>query len=245
MDNLRETSVGAIVAENLLVASIFDKYGIDYCCKGNRKLKEVCRIHGLDTELLEQEINGMTSKPGSSGMDFNGWPIDLLADYIEKTHHRYVQKAIPEIVKKLEKLKDVHSDKHPELKEVLGHFKESAIALTNHMRKEEMVLFPYIRTMVAEGNPSSDEISHIKYVGNPIRQMMIEHDTEGERFATIAALTNKYVVPDDGCNTYRLTMEMLKEFDNDLHRHIHLENNILFPKALKLETGITNTKSAD
>jgi regulator of cell morphogenesis and NO signaling len=237
MDKLRESTVGAIVANNLLVASVFDKYGIDYCCKGNRKLEEVCRIYGLDADLLEQEINSMVVRPGSSGMDYNGWPIDLLADYIEKTHHRYVQKAIPEIVKKLEKITDVHFDKHPELKKVLGHFKESAIALTNHMRKEETILFPYIRMMVSEGNASSDEISHLGSAGNPIRQMMIEHDTEGERFTTISALTNKYVVPDDGCNTYRLTMDMLKEFDNDLHRHIHLENNILFPKALKLESG--------
>lgn len=236
MDKLRETSVGSIVAQNLQIASIFDKYGIDYCCKGNRKLEDVCRLHGLDPDKLEQEITNLTETTGKAGLDFNNWPIDLLADYIEKTHHRYVQKAIPDIVKKLEKINDVHGDKHQELKKVLDLFKASAIALTNHMRKEEMILFPFIRKMVAEGISSSDEIS-MNSVSNPIKQMMIEHENEGERYTTIAGLTKKYSVPDDGCNTYRITMDLLHEFDSDLHQHIHLENNILFPKALKLESS--------
>lgn len=236
MDKLRETSVGSIVAQNLQIASIFDKYGIDYCCKGNRKLEDVCRLHGLDPDKLEQEITNLTETTGKAGLDFNNWPIDLLADYIEKTHHRYVQKAIPDIVKKLEKINDVHGDKHQELKKVLDLFKASAIALTNHMRKEEMILFPFIRKMVAEGIPSSDEIS-MNSVSNPIKQMMIEHENESERYKTIAELTKNYSVPDDGCNTYRITMDLLHEFDSDLHQHIHLENNILFPKALKLETS--------
>lgn len=236
MDKLRETSVGSIVAQNLQIASIFDKYGIDYCCKGNRKLEDVCRLHGLDPDKLEQEITNLTETTGKAGLDFNNWPIDLLADYIEKTHHRYVQKAIPDIVKKLEKINDVHGDKHQELKKVLDLFKASAIALTNHMRKEEMILFPFIRKMVAEGISSSDEIS-MNSLSNPIKQMMIEHENEGERYTTIAGLTKKYSVPDDGCNTYRITMDLLHEFDSDLHQHIHLENNILFPKALKLESS--------
>lgn len=237
MDKLRETPVGSIVAQNLQIASIFDKYGIDYCCKGNRKLDDVCRLHGLDTEKIEQEIASMDEITVRSRLDFNGWPIDLLADYIEKTHHRYVQSAIPEIVKKLGKINDVHGDKHPELFKVLRLFKDSAIALTNHMRKEEMILFPFIRSMVAEGIASSDDISNIGSISNPIKQMMIEHENEGERFTTISGLTKKYSVPDDGCNTYRITMDLLREFDADLHQHIHLENNILFPKALKLESG--------
>lgn len=236
MDKLRETSVGSIVAQNLQIASIFDKYGIDYCCKGNRKLEDVCRLHALDPDKLEQEITNLTETTGKAGLDFNNWPIDLLADYIEKTHHRYVQKAIPDIVKKLEKINDVHGDKHQELKKVLDLFKASAIALTNHMRKEEMILFPFIRKMVAEGISSSDEIS-MNSVSNPIKQMMIEHENEGERYTTIAGLTKNYSVPDDGCNTYRITMDLLHEFDSDLHQHIHLENNILFPKALKLESS--------
>lgn len=236
MEKLKDNTVGSIVAENLSASAIFDKYGIDYCCKGNRTLGDVCRIHGLDADRVEDEIRNAISSPARSGYDFNQWPIDLLADYIEKTHHRYVQKAIPEIVKKLEKITDVHGDNHPELSDVLNHFKDAAIALTNHMRKEEMILFPYIRNMVSEGSMSSDDVSHFGSVHNPIKQMMLEHDTEGERFSTISLLTGGYSIPEDGCNTYRLTMDMLREFENDLHLHIHLENNILFPKTLKLET---------
>ncbi|MGE5317740.1 MAG: iron-sulfur cluster repair di-iron protein, partial [Chloroflexota bacterium] len=232
----KESTVGSMVADNLKVASVFDKYGIDYCCKGNRTLEQVCKIHGLDPDTIVEEINSAIDAPSKAGYDFNNWPIDLLADYIEKTHHRYVQKAIPEIVRKLEKITDVHGEGHPELSDVLMMFKDSAIALTNHMRKEELVLFPFIREMVNEGSPASDQMP-LNSVTNPIRQMMIEHDTEGERFARMSAITNAYTVPSDGCNTYKLTMDMLKEFENDLHLHIHLENNILFPKALKLESA--------
>lgn len=237
MEKLKETTVGSMVANDLKVAAVFDKYGIDYCCKGNRTFDQVCKIHGLDSDKLLDEISSAVDAPSKAGYDFNNWPIDLLADYIEKTHHRYVQRAIPEIVRKLEKITDVHGEGHPELSDVLQMFKDSAIALTNHMRKEEMILFPHIRGMVSEGIAASDQMPQLNSVVNPIRQMMAEHDTEGERFSVISTITNGYTVPDDGCNTYRLTMDMLKEFENDLHIHIHLENNILFPKALKLESA--------
>lgn len=102
MEKIKESTVGSMVADNLKVASVFDKYGIDYCCKGNRTLEQVCKIHGLDPDTIVEEINSAIDAPSKAGYDFNNWPIDLLADYIEKTHHRYVQKAIPEIVRKLE-----------------------------------------------------------------------------------------------------------------------------------------------
>ncbi|HLN54034.1 MAG TPA: iron-sulfur cluster repair di-iron protein [Lentimicrobium sp.] len=235
MVDIKERTVGSIVSENLLIAPILDKYGIDYCCKGSRKLVDVCRLQQLDVEKLTIEISEVKEKPVKGGHDYDEWPIDLLADYIEKTHHRFAQKAIPEIVRKLEKITNVHGKAHPELNNILKLFKESAIALSNHMKKEEFILFPYIKKMVNEGKSSSDEIPDFSTLSNPIFNMMEEHVTEGERFHEIEKLTKHYTVPPDGCNSYRLSMEMLKEFDEDLHLHIHLENNILFPKAMRLE----------
>lgn len=238
MEDLKEKKVGDIVAQNLRASKVFEKYGIDFCCKGNRTLEEVCKTHHLDPDMVSEELGEALELPARSGYDYNEWPIDLLADYIEKTHHRYTQKAIPEIVKKLEKLTNVHGEAHPELFSVLSIFKLSAIDLTNHMKREEMVLFPYIKKLVNEGKPASDEIPHFGIIDNPIKHMMSEHDTEGERFREIAQLTNNFALPPDGCNTYKLTMDMLKELDADLHLHIHLENNILFPKAVKLEHSL-------
>lgn len=136
----------------------------------------------------------------------------------------------------LNKVVRVHSDRHPELAEVEQLFKASAEELTAHMKKEELVLFPYIRKMVkAENNKTSVE-APFGTVQNPIRMMMHEHDGEGERFRKIAALTDNYNPSAAACNTYRVTFSLLKEFEEDLHLHIHLENNILFPKSITLES---------
>jgi regulator of cell morphogenesis and NO signaling len=171
-----------------------------------------------------------------NSIDFKSWPLDLLADYIEKTHHRYVEEKTNVILPFLAKLCKVHGASHPELFEINQLFIGCAGELAQHMKKEELILFPFIKRMVkATLTDELIEQPHFGTVANPIAMMMNEHDAEGERFRKIALLTNDYTPPADACNTYRVTFAMLAEFEEDLHKHIHLENNILFPAAAVLE----------
>jgi len=235
MNITANSNIGQVVAESYHYANIFKEAGIDFCCNGNRSIREACDEINIDADTIVSRLNSTPEADAETkGIDFKQWPIDLLADYIEKTHHRYVRKKIDEIVPYLDKIIEVHSANHPELIKIGEHFTLSAEALTSHMQKEEMVLFPYIRGMVearADNKPLPE--SHFGSIENPIAMMREEHDIEGERFRQISALSNGYTPPADACNTYRITYSMLKEFEEDLHKHIHLENNILFPKAIR------------
>ena len=228
-----ETIIGKLVADDYRTASVFKRHGIDFCCNGNRTIGEAC-AEGESTGLLK-ELDEATRKADAPATDYKSWPLDLLADYIEKKHHRYVDARLLEISPFLEKIVRVHGEHHPELAEVEQLFKESAGELTVHMKKEEFMLFPYIRKMVKEGISVQAPFGTVQ---NPIQAMMHDHDGEGERFRRIAALTDNYTPPADACNTYRVTLSMLKEFEDDLHLHIHLENNILFPGAVEMEEAL-------
>lgn len=236
MNSTMEKTIGQMVADDYRTAQVFKAHKIDFCCKGNRTLSEVAFKKGLDLEILMEELDQVQSKDLGDRPDVASWPLDLLVDYIEKKHHRYVEEHIPILNQYLDKLCRVHGERHPELFEIFEHFKASAGELAMHMKKEELVLFPWVRKMV-EGLADREtlEAPHFGTVRNPIQMMMQEHDNEGERFRKIAALSNDYTPPADACNTYRVTYSLLQEFEDDLHRHIHLENNILFPKAEILE----------
>lgn len=242
MIDTMEKTIGQLVAEDYRTAQVFKAHNIDFCCKGNRTLTEVTTKKGLDLEALLEELASVRSKDQEDLPDFKTWPLDLLADYIEKKHHRYVEKQIPVLQQYLNRLCKVHGERHPELFDILEQFNISAGELTMHMKKEELVLFPWIRKMVAvpTGTPTFQE-SQFGTVRNPIQVMMQEHDNEGERYRKISELSNAYTPPSDACNTYRVAFSLLQEFEEDLHRHIHLENNILFPKSEKLEKSVLNT----
>ncbi len=231
----QETNIGQLVADNYRTASVFKKNNIDFCCNGNRTISEVCQSQGLDSNYLITQLENVMNVGQNNTNDYNSWPLDLLADYIEKKHHRYVESKIPEIIPFLDKIIRVHGGHHPELLEVGKLFNESAAELSAHMKKEELILFPFIRKMVQASQRNETVQASFGTVENPIQMMMHEHDTEGERFRKIAALTNNYTPPADGCNTYRITLAMIQEFEDDLHLHIHLENNILFPKSIAFE----------
>jgi regulator of cell morphogenesis and NO signaling len=236
METLEKITIGEYVAKDFRTAALFSKYGIDFCCNGNRSIEEACEKKSVNPDDLLQEIEAVLALKSDSGIDFNSWPIDLLADYIEKTHHRYVSEKTPTLLQFLDKLTRVHGANHPELLEINELFKGCAGELAQHMKKEELILFPFVKKMVHA--TISDELieqPHFGTVENPIAMMMHEHDAEGVRFRKIAELTNDYTPPSDACNTYKVTFAMLQEFEQDLHKHIHLENNILFPKAAKLE----------
>ncbi|SRR5690554_211287 len=232
----QNTTIGEIVAHDFRTAALFSKLGIDFCCRGNRTIEEVSQKKGLDATQLQRELDEILQKTESGSIDFKSWPLDLLADYVEKTHHRYIEEKTPVLLAFLHKLCKVHGERHPELFEINRLFTESAQDLAAHLKKEELILFPFVRKMVnARITGKKFERPQFGTVENPIEMMKHEHDTEGERFREIARLTNHYTAPADGCNTYRTAFLMLEEFEQDLHKHIHLENNILFPNALALE----------
>ena len=229
-------TVGNIVADDFRAAGVFSKLGIDFCCKGNQTIDEVCEKKGIDKFALLTELDKATSPNTNQSIDFKSWELDLLIDYIEKKHHRYVEEKIPQLLSFLNKIEQVHGVQHPELFEIKKLFKRSADELTQHMKKEELILFPFIKKMV-EANRNNESLNNPGFgsVTNPIAMMMEEHENEGERFEKIVELSNNYTAPSNACNTYKVTYQMLQEFETDLHTHIHLENNILFPSAVILQ----------
>lgn len=229
-------TIGEIVADDYRTASVFSKYGIDFCCKGDRTIEDVCQKKNISiTELTDQLANASSSVAGQA-IDYRSWPSDLLIDYIEKKHHRYIEEKTPMLLQYLSKLCSVHGDRHPELFTINDQFAESAVELAAHMKKEELILFPFIKKMIkAKKENLPLERPHFETVENPVEMMKHEHVTEGERFEEIAKLSNNYTPPADACSTYKVTFAMLQEFELDLHTHIHLENNILFPRAIALE----------
>ena len=231
----QEKTIGDFVAENFRTAEVFKKYHIDFCCKGGRTVEEACDNKKVSPQQIYQELEEIVNRK-SEDIDFNSWPLDLLADYVEKTHHRYVEEKSAMLIPYLNKLCKVHGERHPELFEINELFIGSAQDLAAHMKKEELILFPFIKQMV-EAKKNGEPLPEPRFgtVENPVAMMKHEHEAEGERFVKIAELTNNYEFPDDACGTYQVTYRMLEDFQNDLHKHIHLENNILFPKAIAME----------
>lgn len=230
-----DTLIAEIVAENYNTATIFKKYAIDFCCNGNRSLKQVSKEKNIDLSLLLTEILGIDNNVTSLD-NYQNWDIDFLSDYVYQNHHLYIEKKGPEIIAYLEKLCKVHGDKHSELFEITTLFKKAVGDLTTHMKKEELILFPFIKK-IAKAYKNNEKLQEPPFgsINNPINMMHLEHDNEGERFRKIAELSNNYQPPKDGCNTYKIAFILLKEFEEDLHKHIHIENNILFKKAISIE----------
>lgn len=239
MKHILEKNIGAIVAEDYRTAQVFKNHKIDFCCKGNRTISEVAKKNNLDADLLLRELEAINNPNTNEGVDFKTWPLDLLADYIEKKHHRYVEEKIPVLKQYLTKLCQVHGDRHTELFVINDQFSHAADELTMHMKKEELIVFPAIRKMMNdEKSGAKSSKFHFGSIENPIKVMMEEHEIEGDRFREIDALSNGYTPPEDACNTYRVAYSLLQEFEADLHQHIHLENNLLFPKAAALEATL-------
>jgi regulator of cell morphogenesis and NO signaling len=191
MENTLEKTIGQMVAEDYRIAQVFKNHKIDFCCKGNRSIEEVAENRNLDVDALLGEIDEVQSQSDSDNTDFKSWPLDLLADYIEKKHHRYVEERIPVLKQYLNKLCKVHGERHPELFKITENFNASAGELAMHMKKEELMLFPWVRKMVkAEKLKEQLDRPHFGSVKNPIAMMMQEHENEGERFRLIAELSD-------------------------------------------------------
>ncbi len=238
-----QRKIQEFVADDYRTAEVFSKYGIDFCCRGNRTLEEVIAKEKINGEDLLNDLANASQASTAQNIDYKSWPLDLLMDYIEKKHHRYVAEKSPVINFYLDKIARVHGERHPELFEIKKLFKESAEDLLSHIKEEENMFFPYIREVLeakSTGNiPKKPE--GYENIDNPIAKLMEEHDDEGVRHREIAKLSNNYTMPEDGCNTYKVAFKMLKDFQDDLHLHIHLENNILFLEAKKLADSLPST----
>ena len=235
-----EKTLRELVLETPAATRVLEKLGIDYCCGGNQSLEQACRAANLpiDQVLDSLEAAELATKPEGKDRD---WQQEALADlvaHITSTHHKYTRSEIARLAPLLEKVRSVHGQNHPELQSIQTSFLGLADELTMHMMKEEMMLFPYIVRMeesVIEGQPILPP--PFGTVQNPVSMMMHEHDSAGDALRAMRQASGGYAAPADACVSYQTLYRTLAEFEADLHQHIHLENNILFPRAIAMEQG--------
>jgi len=238
-DRLESATVGEIVAADYRAAGVMERFGIDFCCGGGRSLKEACGKADVDTSTVLDALGELAKQKASETdlADVATWPLDQLLDHIVCTHHRYVRQALPRISHHLSQLRKAHGDSHPELACVADAFDQMSGDLERHLLKEEQILFPYVHDLVELERAGGGCFPNpFGTVVNPIAMMEREHSDVAESLCVIRALTHRYEVPADGCPTYAVCMAELEDFERDLHRHVHLENNVLFPRAVELES---------
>lgn len=224
----KEMSIGEIVASDFRAASVFKDAGIDFCCGGKMSLEQACKKKGINAETVEDKLADLESEPVDEAHNFKEWDPGFLCDYIINAHHKYVLKSLPELVFYTMKIASVHGEHHPELIEVAKLFAEINHELLPHLKNEEEVLFPAIKEYLRSGSGESKAV-----IINEINKLSAEHEFAGGAMDKINTITDNYKVPADGCNTYNVSFRLLQQFEDDLHVHVHLENNILFPNILK------------
>ncbi len=232
-------TLSEIVTINYKAAEVFERYGLDFCCRGNKLISDACIEKGLNKDEILSDLKSLNGNKQANHFNFNEWDLSILIDYIINKHHNYLRKMIPVIIAHTQKVASVHGENHPETVAIAKHFSVVYKDLKQHMMKEEQMLFPFIKYLSkAERNKSSAERPFFGTVKNPIKIMEIEHQNAGDELFGIRDLSDNYTPPDDACNTYKVCYRELKEFEEDLHQHVHLENNILFPKSILLEDKI-------
>jgi len=230
-------TVGDLAAKMPAATQEFEKLGIDYCCGGSRTLGEACAEANISVEDTMRRLQqAMATEPPKPGRDWKQAPLADLIAHINKTHHVFVREECPRIEKLIAKVVAVHGANHPELLQVQERFAGLAAELSVHLMKEEQILFPYVIVLeeaAVAGEPAPPAM--FGTVVNPVRMMMQEHDGAGDVLKKLRVVTNDYALPAEACISYTMLFEALKAFEADLHQHIHLENNILFPRAVALE----------
>ena len=232
-------TVAEIVTKNIKTADVFKKNGIDFCCGGHVGVKDVCDKKGVDYKQLKTDLEKVGVVETRSN-DYDSWDLDFLVDFIVNTHHKYVAEANDLIIQYSDKVAKVHGHHYAEVVEINKLFHLIAEELQHHMQKEEMVLFPFIKK-IAEIQKSGLTYTPPPFgsIKNPISMMESEHDIAGDYIKKIAELSDDFTPPESACNTFRALYAKLEEYQNDLFQHIHLENNILFPKAILMEEQIS------
>jgi regulator of cell morphogenesis and NO signaling len=226
-----DSKIGDIVASRPALARIFEQLGLDYCCGGKQKLAEACARRGLavDTVTIILEAAGQALAENGIEIDAAAMTLTELADHIESTHHAYVKTELPRLLEMAERVARKHEHHDARLREVAATVQDLTNEMFSHMHKEEAVLFPLVRQI----DSGAAGQFHCGSIANPIRQMEAEHESAGGAVARLRLLTDGFTPPADGCNTHRVLLAGLAEFESDLHRHVHKENNILFPRALE------------
>src|SRR5690554_5370470 len=227
MNTLSQTPLGKIVAEDYRTAQIFRSYGLDFCCGGKASLKEACEEKNIELKQVLDELENL--QKGSAENNYNEWNLDFLVDYIVNNHHQYIRSKFPEVKFYAEKVARVHGGHHPELLEVLQKVELLGEELMHHIQEEEEGVFQQIKDLVREGKSAS-----VKNI--IIEELEDDHEVAGTLMEEIEQLTDGFNPPEDACASYRVLFQNLEAFQIDLHKHVHLENNILFPKALSLES---------
>jgi regulator of cell morphogenesis and NO signaling len=234
------STVGQLVAERPARARIFENLGIDYCCGGKKTIAEVCQKKGLDTASV-LKVLAAAEEAGLESAQPRDWltaPLAELCDHIVQTHHTYLRRELPRLGQLVDKVAGVHGDHRPELKDVRYTFALLQAELSEHMMKEERILFPSIKAIEA----GSTEVLHCGTIDRPIAVMEDEHDRAGAALAQIRKLTHDYEVPADACGSYQVMLSGLAELEADMHQHVHKENNILFPRAMALAGEAVGTR---
>ncbi len=236
MEYTKNNTLSEIVRDDFRASRVFEKYGLDFCCNGKRPLGEACSEKGLDADVIISEINSEKSGSERPAEDFVNMDLDKLVEYIIDRHHEYVKKALPLLNTFSNKVLNAHGKNHPELERVNELYHQVEADLASHLFKEENVLFPFISKM-ADIKRQGGTLDFIPFgsVRNPISMMESEHDNAGNAFHEMRTITDNFRIPDDACNTFRSFYQELNNFELDLHEHIHLENNILHPRAIALE----------
>ncbi|MBS1730915.1 MAG: iron-sulfur cluster repair di-iron protein [Bacteroidetes bacterium] len=238
----KDETLGEIAAKDLRKAEVFKKYGLDFCCGGKKTVKEACAEKGLDVTKVEKELQQANqSVSDMRPLPYNDWSMSFLADYIVNTHHSYVKRILPDLEAYADKVARVHGKHHPELLQINELVKDVCEEMAPHLIKEENILFPFIKQLDHNENKTGSlQHNAFKSVESPIDMMQHEHEIVGRKMEEIRELSNNYEVPADGCASYAFLFKNLDEFEKDLHIHVHLENNILFPKALSKEKTLKN-----
>ncbi|OQP59199.1 hypothetical protein A3860_38485 [Niastella vici] len=231
----KQHTLAAIVADRHEAAAVFEKYQLDFCCKGKRTLQQACDEKNIPVDPVIEELEQALDTGNGAHPLVNAFTLSQLVDYIVLKHHVYVKHAMPVIYQHLERVALKHGERFPNMPHVFQLFATLKEEMDVHMQKEEMVLFPRIkevdRAIQENGNWAA---LNSGYVSGPIHMMETEHDEAGTLMAEIREWTNDYTPPADACTTFRISMAELKAFEADLHQHIHLENNVLFPRIVQM-----------
>lgn len=227
-----DDTVGAIVRDHPSLSRLFEKSKIDYCCGGQKTLAEACEYRGIDPHLFLSELEDSVATETIPEVNLAELSLTEIVDHIERIHHAYLHTELPRLEKMVAKVAAVHGEKEPRLAQIKDIFLALSTELTPHLMKEEQVLFPMIRQL-----ESSDRLPefHCGSLANPVHQLESEHDEAGVALAQLRQLTDDYSPPEWACNTYRAMLDALLIFEQDLHQHIHKENNVLFPRSMILE----------
>ena len=239
MNTIQAATIKEIVTDDYRTAAIFEKYSLDFCCGGGKTIEQACKEKSVDPAMVFEDLKNAPGRSSGPGDRFHSMEPDALIEHIVNTHHAYIRQVLPSMFTHTQKVASVHGERHPEVMEIAARFAVVAGELQRHMTKEENILFPYIKALVhAKKTNAAIQRPPFGSAQNPIRMMEAEHASAGDEMYEIRLLSSSYTPPPDACTTFKVSYLELQQFELDLHQHVHLENNILFPHAIAIEQQV-------